>query len=160
MTKGETQKKKEEASVSKEEFDNFKKEMHETQSEILSALKGMQQPIPASTNPLQVKPIATVEKEDPDVLPAQMMLPTKLQLIFEKYFDPQDGFVAELEGTHFKMIVPNKLSNAGDAYWVQPNFIDIRAKQLDGNDIPGSMERYLKLVVQNLRYNKDIKLKS
>jgi hypothetical protein len=80
------------------------------------------------------------------------------QMIFEKYFDMDDGFKATLKGTQFKMEVPLKLSNAQEAHKTFYKS-DIRFKVLDGHDIEGSLEKYCKLVAQNLNYKRNIKLK-
>ena len=80
------------------------------------------------------------------------------RMIFDKYFDGEDGFKAELKGINFKIEVPLKLSNAQDAH---KTFYknDIRMKVLDGHDIEGSMEKYCKMVASNLNYKRNIKLK-
>lgn len=80
--------------------------------------------------------------------------------IFEKYFDPMDGFKAEYipSESSFLIEVPNNLSNCSEAY-LQFYKKDIRCKKVDQNDPLGSIDRYCKLVAQNLKYDKKIKIK-
>ena len=80
------------------------------------------------------------------------------QMIFDKYFDMDDGFKAIVKGTQFKIEVPLSLSNAQDAHKTFYKS-DIRFKVLDGHDIEGSMEKYCKLVASNLNYKRNVKLK-
>lgn len=83
---------------------------------------------------------------------------SEYETIFEKYFDPEDEFKAMIKGVNFTLEVPMKLSNASDAH---KTFYkrDIRHKVLDPHDIEGSMERYCKLVCQNLNYKRNVRLK-
>jgi hypothetical protein len=78
--------------------------------------------------------------------------------IFNKYFDQEDGFKGMLKGVNFKISVPLKLSNAQEAH-IGFYKSDIRHKVLDGHDLEGSLEKYCKLVCQNLNYKRNIKLK-
>jgi hypothetical protein len=78
--------------------------------------------------------------------------------IFNKYFDQEDGFKGMLKGVNFKISVPLTLSNAQEAH-IKYYKTDIRHKVLDGHDLEGSMEKYCRLVCQNLNYKRNVKLK-
>jgi len=80
------------------------------------------------------------------------------QEIFEKYFEMSDGFKGMLKGVNFKIEVPLHLSNVQDAH---KTFYkrDIRHKVLDSHDIEGSIEKYCKLVANEMHYNRKIALR-
>lgn len=101
-------------------------------------------------------PEATVEAPKAQNVP----LTPEQTLIFEKYFDPEDGFTAEynIDESVFIINVPLNLSNADDAYKKYYKK-DVRVKKVDQNNITGSMEEYCKLVTKQLNYNRKIRVK-
>lgn len=85
-------------------------------------------------------------------------LPANYQAIFEEYFDPQDGFEAEMsyEGNiSFTIIVPMKFSNATEA-WKSYYKIDRRTKVLKQGNIEGGIRDWCALVAKNLKYDKNL----
>lgn len=80
------------------------------------------------------------------------------QAIFEKYFDPEDGFTAEIEDALLTITVPQKFSNATDAH-LKFYKKDTRDKVMDMRNLEASLESYCKLVARNLNYNKILKTK-
>lgn len=147
--------------VTKNDFTDFK-------SSILDVLQGLSDKIESQKAPERNVMMATapektakVFEQRPSAEPVEHNLDAispDYQAIFEKYFDPADGFKGMLRGVSFKIEVPMNLSNAIEAY---KDFYkkDVRHKVLDGQDIEGSMEAYCKLVTQNLRYNRKIMLR-
>jgi hypothetical protein len=97
-------------------------------------------------------------------------LPLQYQRIFEKYFDPEDGFTArltfpdsdakgnEMGGIMFTIVVPNKLSNATKAH-LDYYKVDMRSKPLQAGAIANGIENWCKLVASNLKYNRKFKIK-
>lgn len=87
-------------------------------------------------------------------------LPALYEEVFSKYFDREDGFDAifDEKGLTFTIIIPNNLSNRTEA---EKSFYkeDLRSKRIELNNIIGGIENWCKLVCQNLKYNKNIKLK-
>lgn len=138
-----------EQGVSKSEFEAFQKS-------ILGALEKLGE----SKEKVEVKKeVATVE--DNGVLPKQY------QNLFEKYFDPADGFTGRLTfpeidedgkesgGLTFSIFVPDKFSNATDA-WKTYYKTDIRVKALSSTDLAGGISKYCELVAKNLNYNRNL----
>lgn len=85
-------------------------------------------------------------------------LPANYQVIFEEYFDPSDGFQAEInyEGNiSFTIIVPEKFSNTTQA-WREYYKIDRRTKVLKQGNIEGGIRDWCVLVAKNLKYNKSL----
>jgi hypothetical protein len=142
--------------VSKEDFDGFK-------HSVVSILENISNKL--NSEPERKVVMATETKRDevkkvdePSNQPIVHNLIAEHQAIFDKYFDMEDGFTAQLKGVYFSISVPLKLSNAQDAHKTFYK-TDIRFKVLDGHDIEGAMEKYCKLVAQNLNYKRNIKLK-
>ena len=98
----------------------------------------------------------------PDSAPdASINLEPKHRAIFQKYFDPADGFGANLEtedGLLFSIIVPGKFSNATPAHRLMHK-VDLRKKALKPHDITAGIEGYCKLVAKNLNYNRNLQTK-
>ena len=104
------------------------------------------------------KEVATVEDNS--------VMPTQYQKIFEKHFDPADGFTGRLTfpeidengkesgGLTFAILVPKKFSNATDA-WMQFYKTDLRVKALSASDLAGGISKYCELVAKNLNYNRN-----
>ncbi len=104
------------------------------------------------TTAIQSTPVASASSD--------VRLTSEQQTIFEKYFDPADGFTASyniLESI-FTISVPLSLSNADNAY-KQYYKKDLRSKKVDQNNPLGSIDAYCALVAQNLKYDKKIKIK-
>jgi len=103
-----------------------------------------------------IEPI--VEKKPEPV--REIALTPEQQAIFEKYFDPADGFKATYNVIEsiFTIIVPLPLSNANEAY-LSYYKQDIRPIKVDQNNPLGSIERWCALVTQNLQYNRKIRVK-
>lgn len=143
--------------VSKSDFNSFK-------DSVVGILENISNKL--NSEPERKVMMATENKKDdagsvgsaPSNEPVVHNLIPEYQMIFDKYFDMEDGFKAMLKGVNFKIEVPLKLSNAQEAYKVYYKN-DIRHKVLDGHDVEGSMEKYCKLVANNLNYKKNIKLK-
>mgnify|MGYP001566834086 FL=1 len=135
--------------VSKKEFEAFQKTM-------LAAITAL---APKIATAEVKKVVATVE--DNSVMPKQY------QNIFEKHFDAEDGFTGRLTfpeidengresgGLTFSILVPDKFSNATDA-WKQMHKVDVRMKALSASDLAGGIDKYCALVAKNLNYNKNL----
>ncbi len=79
-------------------------------------------------------------------------------MIFEEYFDPKDGFKAELSfdnNIEFTIDVPLKFSNASEAHLTYYK-IDKRNKVLVAGNIEGGIADWCKLVAKNLKYNRNV----
>jgi len=143
--------------TTKEDFDSFK-------TSVVGILENISNKL--NTEPERKVMMATENKKDdagsvgsaPSNEPVVHNLIPEYQMIFEKYFDMDDGFKGMLKGVNFKIEVPLKLSNAQDAHKTFYKS-DIRHKVLDGHDVEGSMEKYCKLVASNLNYRRNVKLK-
>lgn len=97
-------------------------------------------------------------------------LPPQYQKIFEKYFDPDDGFSArlnfpeqdekgnEMGGIMFTIVVPNNLSNATKAY-LDFYKVDLRSKPLQPGAIANGIDNWCKMVAKNIRYDRKFKIK-
>lgn len=140
-----------EPGVSKTEFKAF-------QETILNALKNLV-PSKEEKEAQKKRVIATVEDN--------AVMPKQYQTIFEKHFDPEDGFTGRLTfpeidengkesgGLTFSIFVPEKFSNATDA-WKQYYKNDIRMKALSASDLAGGISKYCELVAKNLNYSKNL----
>lgn len=120
--------------------------------------KGMQ-------DPSNQKPTTDIRDADPNGF-----LPPQYQKIFEKYFDPADGFTARLMfpevdekgnetgGITFTIVVPLKFTNETDAY-LKMYKQDLRTRALLPHNIAGGIDAYCKAVANNLHYNRQLKTK-
>lgn len=85
-------------------------------------------------------------------------LPENYQTIFEEYFDPADGFEAEMsyEGNiSFTIIVPMKYSNTTEA-WRTLYKSDRRTKVLKQGSLESDIKSWCSLVSKNLKYNRNL----
>jgi hypothetical protein len=129
----------------------LKKELDEFKREVLDILKSS---------------LVKEEKDDggeqETVTPkTQSSLPENYQAIFEEYFDPKDGFEAEMsyEGNiSFTIIVPMKFSNTTEA-WRTYYKVDRRTKVLKQGNIEGGIKEWCEKVAKNLKYNKNLLIK-
>ena len=82
------------AGVSKSEFEAFKAETAAVQNQILSLLEEVVAAKQAPTAASQPAPVPSADTADP--VAANGYMPPQYQAIFERYFDPADGFTARL----------------------------------------------------------------
>jgi hypothetical protein len=132
----------------RESFDDFK-------SEVLQVLDLILKKEPEETGaPQKVEQINHKEH-------LNINLPENYQAIFEEYFDPKDGFEAEMsyEGNiSFTIIVPMKFSNTTEA-WRTYYKVDRRTKVLKQGNIEGGIKEWCEKVAKNLKYNKNLLIK-
>jgi len=166
--------------VGREEFDAFRENNEKTQSEILSLVRDI------ATGKAEVKTDATVTdagaapivQTPPPASAVEAAKPgepsylfPQYQKVFEKYFDPEDGFTARLVfpevdektgveagGINFTIFVPLKFSNTDDGYRKMYKQ-DLRTRALQPHNIAKGIEDYCKAVANNLKYNRHIKTK-
>ena len=148
--------------VSKDDFQNFQSkivDVLQTLSDKVEAQKVPERNVLMAGKPEEQKKVFAQRPSNEPIIHNLDSISPDYQAIFDKYFDVNDGFKAMLKGVNFQIEVPLTLSNAIEAY---KDFYkkDIRHKVLDGNDIEGSMERYCKIVCQNLHYSKKFVLKN
>ena len=133
--------------VTRSEFETFQKT-------ILDAIKGLA--------PFKKEEKKKVEATNED----NAVMPKQYQTIFDKHFDTEDGFTGRLTfpeidekgkesgGLTFSIFVPDKFSNATDA-WKQYYKNDIRVKALSATDLAGGIQKYCELVSKNLNYDRN-----
>lgn len=176
--------------VSAEEFAGFKKETSEGISTILSVLEELKPKTDVLKTPEVSVPgrvigqiggaIPTTPKpESPDVvalarkaeaeLSNNILLP-HYQKVFEKYFDPEDGFTARMSfpeidekgnengGITFTIFVPMKFSNTDDGYR-KMHKEDLRTRALLAHNIAKGIDEWCKAVANNLKYNRNLRTK-
>ncbi|MFA6077367.1 MAG: hypothetical protein WC735_04830 [Candidatus Paceibacterota bacterium] len=149
--------------VSKNDFDSFKNSVVGILETISNKLNNTESSEPArkvlmaTTGPENVN-VPSVEISNEEVVHNLGYVSQEYDNIFDKYFDKADGFKAMLKGVNLKIEVPAKLSNAQEAH-LKFYRHDIRHKVLDGHDVAGSLEKYCKLVAQNLNYKRNVRLK-
>lgn len=97
-------------------------------------------------------------------------LPSQYQRVFEKYFDPKDGFEARLNmpeiddegresgGITFSILVPLKFSNAGEAY-LKHYKVDVRTRALRPDNVGKGIVDWCIRVAKNLHYNRNLRSK-
>lgn len=145
----------------KKEMDEFKADVGQKFDTVKSLLEELVNK-DKKENVLRVPQEETTVNQSTPVASASSnaRLTIEQQTVFEKYFDPADGFTASyniLESI-FTISVPMSLSNANDAY-KQYYKTDLRAKKVDQNNPLGSIDSWCALVAQNLKYDKKIKIK-
>jgi hypothetical protein len=192
-TKKKTVKKPASQYVGKNEFDAFKGEVNESMNTIVDLLQKRDTApeqdadivVPEAeireTTPTPEAPrtVARLEEEkQEEVLDGgpqgdartDGFLPPQYQRVFEKYFDPEDGFTATLNfpdidekgredgGITFTIKVPEKFSNTTPAHKaLYPE--DLRTRALLPHSIAKGIEEWCAAVAKNLRYNKNIRTK-
>ncbi len=148
--------------VGKAEFEAF-------QQSVLGLLEKMA--VAAPVAPVVTGQAAAVlSEEDGSAEASNGFMPPQYQKLFEKYFDPADGFESrivfpeidekgnESGGIMFTIVVPKKFSNVEEAhakFYKQ----DLRSKALRPGSIAKGIEDWCKLVTSNLKYNRNIKIK-
>jgi len=142
----------------KKELGEFKEEVLELVNKLIDA----QTPPLASVGiPQEVKTTEVINVEEGGAQEdgnAVKVLPPNYQVIFEEYFDPKDGFKAELSfdnNIEFTIDVPLKFSNASEAHLTYYK-IDKRNKVLVAGNIEGGIADWCKLVAKNLKYNRNV----
>lgn len=168
--------------VTEAEFRGFQKETREGISTILDVLEGLKQTAPA-TAPVVVETPAEVastvdvkvevtdeEAAEAESAEAMAFMPPNYKRVFEKYFDPEDGFTARLAfpetrengsedgGITFTIFVPDKFSNVTPAHKALYK-VDLRTRALQPHNIAKGIEDWCARVAKNLKYNKNIKTK-
>jgi hypothetical protein len=166
--------------VDKAEFERFRTEQEKIQNKMLALLEKSVEP--ATT----VSPVLKGEAPGVAIHPpfnvgtntagaATNMfdgeyLPPQYKNIFEKYFDPTDGFTARLTfpevdgknketgGITFTIVVPQKFTNAGEAY-LKMYKVDLRSRALQPSNIAAGIDEWCKAVSRNLHYQKNVKTK-
>ncbi len=115
-----------------------------------------------------VTPVATVMSDD--FAGPNGALPPQYQRMFEKFFDPADGFEGRLNfpeidekgretgGLTFTIIVPDKFSNMNDGYKKMYKH-DLRTKALMPHNMAQGIQTWCEMVAKNLRYNKNLQTK-
>jgi hypothetical protein len=151
----------------KKELDEFKEAQAKTTEKILGLLENLAQT--SSNKPAELK--ATQERRllEEDVEAGKSgFLPDQYKTVFEKYFNPEDGFSASLEfpsmddkgneagGIMFTIVVPNKFSNANEAY-LKYYKRDLRSKALQPGAVAKGIDEWCKRVAKNLRYDKRLR---
>lgn len=150
-------KKVEEQGGIKEEFEEFKKKTEEQNNQILGILETL------VNKDKDTKTIDTTDLLTTKKVPLEeevQALSGKQKELFERYFDPADGFKAwyNVNENLFTIEVPMSLSNTSEAHRTLYRQ-DLRVKKVDQNNILGSIDAYCKLVCSNLKYNRNIRLK-
>ncbi len=169
------------------EFRAFKKEQQETNETILSVLEKMDTKLSNSAAAASVTteapsagvasiphdvPLQVTDEEAAEAQSAEAMafMPPNYKRVFEKYFDPEDGFTARLAfpetrengsedgGITFTIFVPEKFSNVTEAHKSLYK-IDLRTRALQPHNIAKGIEDWCARVAKNLKYNKNIKTK-
>lgn len=156
--------KPEPAFVTKQEFDAFGNRMLELLENVVAAKTPDAPVVAPQYSPANPHPSAVSTDPKNGVLPAQY------QTMFEKYFDPTDGFEARLTfpeilengqesgGINFTIVVPMKFSNTDDGYR-KMHKVDLRTRALMPSNIVKGMEDWCARVAKNLNYNKLTKTK-
>lgn len=147
--------------VSSDDFNNFKNSVVgilENISNKLNTAEPAERKVLMANEPEKQKKVAQQTPSNEPVVHNLEAISPEYEEIFQKYFDPRDGFTAMLKGINFKIEVPKNFSNAQEAFWSLYKH-DIRHKVLDGQDIAASMEKYCKLVATNLNYKRNVMLK-
>lgn len=159
--------------LDKIEFDSFRRSQEVIQEKMLALLEKQ-----VEVSPVLIKgevSVGDAKKWVASTGEASNMfdgeyLPPQYKQIFEKYFDPTDGFTARLTfpevdeknketgGITFTIFVPEKFSNAGPAY-LKMYKVDLRSRALQPSNIAAGIDEWCKAVSKNLHYNKNIKTK-
>ncbi len=153
--------------VDKTEFDSFRSETQASLKAVLDAIEAKSvAPAPVTT---QVRAESKQDAVAADPY-TNGYLPQQYQNVFEKYFDPTDGFTARLTfpevndqgqetgGINFTIFVPLKLSNTDDGYRKMYKQ-DLRTRALLPHNIAKGIDDWCKAVANNLKYNKVTKRK-
>ena len=130
----------------KKELDEFKKEVRGSTNKILDILEGKTEIIP------QVE-ISGAPTSLLNSIQTNSSLPQQYQVIFEEYFDVNDGFTAQMDfnsNITFTITVPIKFSNITEAY---RDFYheDKRTVVLNQGDIEGGIRKWCDKVAKNLK---------
>jgi hypothetical protein len=141
----------------KKDLEAFKAETRETNGKILGILENLvnkeENKKPIDNKDLLETPKVPLGEEIQALTPKQ-------QELFERYFDPAEGFKSwyNVNENLFTIEVPIAFTNMSEAAKVLYKQ-DLRTKKVDQNNVLASIDQWCKLVCQNLRYNRKIKLK-
>lgn len=150
------------------EFREFQKQTNDTLNSILNLLEKKEEPVVPVATAKVTAPEPTKEmvaQADPNGI-----LQPQYQKLFEKYFDPSDGFTARMSfpdvdekgnetgGITFTIFVPLKFSNTDDGYRKMYKQ-DLRTRALLPHNIAKGIDEWCKIVARNLRYNRNVKTK-
>jgi hypothetical protein len=143
----------------REDLETFKKESAKKTEQIFGLLEQLLNKDKKIGQSLEVDPLLM---DDPKVAVEDEIqeLSGKQLLVFQKYFAAEDGFKAwyNVNENIFTIEVPMTLSNTTEAHRVLYKQ-DLRSRKVDQNNVLASMDQWCRLVAQNLKYNKLIKLK-
>lgn len=152
-------------SVPEAEFRAFQQETRDGMNTILDAIEKMHAPPELNAGVAGSAPEQNNDAGDPNGF-----LPPQYEKIFQKYFDPEDGFTArvtfpevdedgrESGGITFTIFVPKKFSNVTPAYSSLYK-VDLRTRALQPHNIAKGIDDWCKLVAKNLRYDKQVQTK-
>lgn len=155
--------------VGREEFNTFRDDVNKKQDRMLDLLEGMSK-TKESTSVATPQAQAEMTQDRNGGPDSNEFLPPKYRAIFEKYFDPNDGFTARLAfpeidtkgqetgGMTFIIVVPDAFSNVEAAH---KDFYkhDVRTVAIMPHMVARGIEEWCKRVARNLKYDKRISLK-
>ena len=137
--------------VTTEEFESFKKNVEITQNKILDLLEKALEP---QGKQVQAKVVSEEALEG-------LQISGKYRDIFEKYFDPADGFQAYLDYPDrgkFTILVPLRFSQESPAYKDYYKRT-LHTVVIRGTNVEQEIDEWCKKVARNLRYDKKIQTK-
>ena len=161
--------------VGKQEFNKFQTETSTALNTILGLLEKKEEPEAVFREKPKAEGVVATAISDAQALVEAAgadvgYMPPQYTRIFEKYFDPADGFEARLVfpdideqgresgGIMFTINVPMKFSNAQEAYKTFYK-VDIRSRALRPDGISKGIDDWCRRVARNLGYNKMLKTK-
>ena len=156
--------------VSKEEFDGLRNQISTFQESIVEVLNRLtkdkeevqtREPREFESVPTEDTILQDVSEDSSAPKDDEVPLSPSQQAIFQRYFDPEDGFKTWLvmdDKIAHMIDVPRKFSKASSAHWNHYKRA-IHQKVLPQGDILGGIERHCQLVAQNLNYNRQLATK-
>ena len=158
--------------VSKTEFETFKSDIMSSLDVILNKIEEKDDAVVEVVVAKQATTASSYTTDDEEYIHTSDDLPPQYQRIFEKYFDPKDGFEGKLElpkqdkhgntanGLMFTIVVPRKFSTSSDSY-LDMHKVDLHSKSLSAGSMPSDIEDWCKLVAQHLKskYNRNMQSK-
>lgn len=161
--------------VTKDELNAFGNNLIDKVGEIVKgATTEPERPVVSAGGKADDKPVASAMEEAQGLVElakpenANGFLPPQFQRIFERYFDPEDGFEAsmtmpdldpktgsETGGMTFNIFVPEKFSNMSPAHKTFYK-VDNRTRVLMPSAIAKGIDDWCKRVALNIKYNKKV----
>ena len=135
------------------ELSEFKEEVRGNTNRILEVLEGL-----SGETIKKTIPVKDVTEQDEETFSQEFPVSKAHQAIFERYFDPADGFIFATEypeRNRVTVFVPRALSNASDAHWDNYDS-DIRSSGKLLEDFDEQLDQWLEKVAKQLRYNKNL----